>query len=388
MKLFYIPFLTVLFTVFLSVQAQPQLTPSCNLMRAGDKIIKQQVEYKDPGRSGENVLWDFSRQESIDDHYELRYYAYEDSLFVGQENRTLYKYLLRTDSLFSSGFENRTTLIENSRPELLLIYPCQYGDRYESYFHGNGDYCDNLSITARGKSLTHADAFGIMILPSGDTLRHVLRLHQTRRIIHRMVPHLLTGPLDSIFNKDSIDFHLLTDSTYLQTDRYLWYADGYRYPVFETVETTTFAYQKAAGSYQTAFFYTPEDQYYDLDSDPENQAKRDEEAQQQIRMAEARAKGNAIFKGGDISKESILNYNLFKNTDGQTLTVEYCTNTEASVSIQLFDMQGRQLSGTQKSKRPRGFYQENLLLDNFPNGEYMLRIVANGKVFGEKVVKH
>lgn len=35
------------------VYSQPNLTKSCNLMRHGDHLIKQQVEYKTPGREGE-----------------------------------------------------------------------------------------------------------------------------------------------------------------------------------------------------------------------------------------------------------------------------------------------------------------------------------------------
>lgn len=391
MKLVYnlVSFTITFSTLVLTAQAQNQLTPDCNLMRDGDKIIKQQVVYKEPGREGKDVLWDFSRQECIEEHYQIRYYAYKDSFFVAQEQSTLYKYVCRKDSLFSCGFENRTTLIQNTSPELLWTFPCRYGDRHESYFHANGDYCDNLSLMTRGKSFTQADASGMMILPAGDTLRQVLRIHQNRQTIYRMVPHLLANHCDSVFNKDSIDYHLANDTARLQTDRYLWYAEGYRYPVFETVETTVFAHHKPCGSYKTAFFYTPQDQYYDLQTDPQNQAKRDKEQQRQIRLAQDRAKAENFKEGkdGKEQQESPLNYNLFKSEDNLTLKLEYCVKEQTEISIQLFDMQGRRLSGVHKSKQQRGIYTETISLEKFPAGEYMLRIVANGKTFGEKIVK-
>ena len=40
-----------------------------------------------------------------------------------------------------------------------------------------GRYCENLDITSYGSSFTIADATGRMILPNGDTLQHVVRIH-------------------------------------------------------------------------------------------------------------------------------------------------------------------------------------------------------------------
>ncbi len=40
-----------------------------NQARAGDKIVKQELEYKDAGRAGENVVWDFGQLTTLDEHY-------------------------------------------------------------------------------------------------------------------------------------------------------------------------------------------------------------------------------------------------------------------------------------------------------------------------------
>ena len=42
-----------------------QITRENNSVRNGDEIIKQQMQYKDPGRSGENVIWDFSMLKAV-----------------------------------------------------------------------------------------------------------------------------------------------------------------------------------------------------------------------------------------------------------------------------------------------------------------------------------
>ena len=69
---------TILFLfLYPSIDAycQTTLTQLYNEFRSGDCLVKQQVEYEAPGDSGENVLWDFSRLEPVNDHYELKYYS-------------------------------------------------------------------------------------------------------------------------------------------------------------------------------------------------------------------------------------------------------------------------------------------------------------------------
>ena len=363
------------------LQAQPYLSKSCNLMRDGDNLVKQQIVYKAPGRSGENVFWDFSRQESVNDHYTLAYQAPGDSLIIGIENRTLYKYVQTGDTVFSYGFENPTTLVDHIRPEFHLIYPFRYKDSYESYFHGNGDYGNRLFLTVRGKSSVEADAWGVMLLPSGDTLRHVLRVHNSRKIVQRMVPYNCIQPGDTIFCTDSIDYHWKTDSVTLQTETYRWYADGYRYPVFETVETTTLLHGKPAESCNTAFFYTPGDQYYDVNNDPDNQLKRDAE------QARIEAGDNQPAPSENSNEEEIISYNTALTGGGNELVIDYCLTADADVSFMLFDIQSRQLTGITRNRQPAGIYHETLSLAGFPAGEYTLRIVVNGKAFGQKIVK-
>lgn len=75
---------------------QNPLQKNTNLIRGNDVIVKQQVEYKSPGRSGENVLWNFSELSSINDSYQVNYQAYSDSTLVGRGHRTLIAIIVRT----------------------------------------------------------------------------------------------------------------------------------------------------------------------------------------------------------------------------------------------------------------------------------------------------
>jgi hypothetical protein len=46
-----------------------------HIPQPGDEIVIRQVEYKDPGRNGENVIWNFSRLKSVNDEYTVTYSA-------------------------------------------------------------------------------------------------------------------------------------------------------------------------------------------------------------------------------------------------------------------------------------------------------------------------
>ncbi|MBF0576275.1 hypothetical protein IR022_09865, partial [Dysgonomonas sp. GY617] len=88
-----------------------QINLQYNGLRSGDEIIKQQVDYKDPGRSGENVIWDFGKLKSVNDEYSLVYSSpvlqeksfyvmgydtiqvkntAQNSLIIGTEHNTMY----------------------------------------------------------------------------------------------------------------------------------------------------------------------------------------------------------------------------------------------------------------------------------------------------------
>ena len=54
-----------------------------------------------------------------------------------------------------------------------------------------------------------------------------------------------------------------------------WYASGYRYPIFETIKSTTYKVETPYEHFTTSFAYMPSEQYYDLPHDAENQRQRE-----------------------------------------------------------------------------------------------------------------
>jgi len=246
--------------VFLFAEAQTShtLTLDRNAYRAADEIVKQQVEFKDPGSSGKSLNWDFRLIQPINEEYSLRYFK-PDSTYMnrlcGLEHNTRYYYSQQKDSLIATGYENSTTFMEYVQPELRMRFPFAYGDTLFSAFEGTGQYCHRLALHVKGYTRVEADAEGELLLPESETVQKALRVRTLRH-------YTQTG-------KDSVQMTL---------DTYSWYAVGIRYPVFESIKTTlsktpsTIEQGTDAEAdttvFTTSFYYPPEKQILQVENDP------------------------------------------------------------------------------------------------------------------------
>ncbi len=373
-------FAVTLFSLFVvQVFSQHTLQSKLNMFRPEDVVIKQQVSYKDPGRSGENVLWDFSQLETVDEEYNLSYFNQGDSLTVGIEHRTKYYYALSNDSLLLWGFENPTTIVKNSQPELLLKYPAQYKDHIQSYYHGQGRYCEHMFLGAMGTTETEADAYGMMILPSKDTIKHVLRTRTFRRIVEDMYPLEYDNPFpDKSVPKiapDSIDYRLQTDTVVLELETYRWYVQGYRYPVFETVKSREIIHGEARDFFGTAFFYPPQEHYY-LDGDEDNLAVLDS-----LEIEDHNIHLNTNPWEG-------LTYNHYPTPVVTNLEIEiYLPKPANKIRIQLSDRQGRLMLEEDWGSQPEGILTRQIYMGQCPKSEYVLNIRLDDYILSEKILK-
>jgi hypothetical protein len=372
MKRIYIILLLLPELFVTELSSQHSLQSQLNMFRPGDIIVKQQVSYKDPGRSGENVLWDFGNLDIEKESYKLSYSSLkEDSIIVGTEHRTMYYYSLSDDSLLLWGYENPTTLMTNRQPELLLKFPVNYGDRTQSYFSGKGKYCDRLQLSAMGTVHTFADAYGMMILPNKDTLRNVLRVKTVKRIAEETKPFLhRKSDAGSAISTDSIDFRLRNDTTVLGLITYRWYARGYRYPVFETVKSVVNYRSSERKYFNTAFFFPPEAHEY----------LTEDEANRDLLESEAFAGSNDPWYG--------LTYNCYPNPVVSDLNIEMYLPRPAKIRIQLTERGGRIMKEENWGAKPEGIFNRQISMGFFTMGEYVLNIwLDDGYMISEKVFK-
>lgn len=385
--------LLLLFGFFPFSKAQHTLTRDVVMCRANDTIVKQQVKYKNPGRIGANVLWDFGKLSSIKEQYQLIYAKdkHNDSI-VGIEHRTRYYYQLREDSLLIRGFENATTKMDNIQPELLMKFPLHYLGETEAFYQGKGKYCGRLHIDVAGTIHSKVDAFGMMILPNGDTLPHVMRV-KIRKLITKD-----TRPMDFILDKmqrdslvnrslpeDSIRTRLTNDTSIVVVENYKWYAAGYRYPIFETVRTGKLRDSLRTEYFSTAFFYPP-DQHRYLETDTANIALQ-ERLLAQDNNNDGGIDHDDNHGGTPLNPFIDFSYNLYPNPVQHQLTIEYYLSEDAAVSYTLYTMSGQAVYISPPQSQMRGVYSDRVDMNAYPKGEYVLRMQVGENVFNEKIMK-
>jgi hypothetical protein len=256
------------------LQAQHKLESHLNMFRADDIITKQQVSYKNPGRTGSNVLWDFSELTVVNEAYELAYFSGSEPIITGIEHLTGYNYSLSNDSLLLWGYDNQSTQMKNKQAELLLKFPVNYGDSIKNYYYGHGKHGNRLELDAMGTVETTADAYGMMVLPNKDTLKQVLRTHTIKYFVEdtKAISEEYQTKHKSSYSvsSDSVDYRLNNDSVVFVVETFRWYEKGYRYPVFETVRSwEQHSNNRRHQFLNTAFFYPPQEHYY-LDDDEDN----------------------------------------------------------------------------------------------------------------------
>jgi hypothetical protein len=350
--------------------AQHVLQSELNLPRAGDEIIKQQVQYKNPGRSGENVLWDFSSLESVNPEYKLVYSTprvRKDSLYIlgkdtfkltdmqneklliGREHNTRYYYHIKDSLLYLLGYENPMNLMHHIEPLPLMRYPLAYGWETKKDYHSECLYSSQVLISTHGSFQLAADAYGMMILPSGDTLKNVLRVHTLQTLLS-----------DSIPSMDNI--HIDT-----QIENHKWYIEGYRYPVFETVKTIH-RQDSIEDVFSTAFFYPPQEHFY-LEEDEENLALLENE------------------NNGSIDPWAGLNYNIYPNPAISFLEIELYLPREANIRAQLRNTMGLIFTDTDKGYHRQGTCNFQIDVSMLPVDNYILNIWLNDYLISEIIMK-
>jgi hypothetical protein len=358
------------------LSAQLRLEPQLNMFRADDSLTKEQVSYKDPGRKGENVLWDFSQLALQNEAYDLRYAASGESEIFGVEHLTQYRYCLRGDSLLLLGYSDPSTEINHKQPELLIKFPLVYGQTHKSYYYGHGHHGYRLEMDVMGSVETAADACGMMILPGGDTIKQVLRTHSLKTIAEDLKPiskdYQQKDTTWYYISPDSIEYRLANDSVIFVIETFRWYEKGYRYPVFETVGSWEQRPGNAIHQFlQTAFYYPPQEQYY-LANDTPNTALRN--------ATENSTEAVNPWEG--------LTYNIYPNPATTLLTAEiYLPRPAASVRMQIRTTAGFIYLDEDKGSRPQGVCSLQTNIAGLPVGNYVLSIRLDDYVISEVIMK-
>lgn len=370
--------------------AQQSEPSSLHFPRVGDYLKKQQVSYKELGRSGSNVLWDMSDVEIIEDDYHLSYVS-GDTLgtsVMAVDNGSLYRYIPVSDSLWFEGFENHTSKTRYDRPECFLVEPLTYGVPHSGFLHGYSVDCEKVFMRSYGLWYMEPDATGMLILPGGDTLRHVTRVHSEKVLSGEKFPFIhseekLRQYVDSItpYTNDSILYHLRNDSSLIGIVNNRWYAEGYRYPIFETIQSGIIndTYQNVV-----AYYYAPEDQKNLIDI--ENESYRDilKDAEQNALYGD-----DSQWHDDDSSNKHTDELQFAYNAYYQEgcVFVEYYNSSPAEITCGIYTHTGLVISEQHKVTQDNGTHAVQFNISGQHPGIYILAIKVNDKTYTEKINK-
>jgi len=239
--------------------------------------------------------------------------------------------------------------MEYLKPELKLRYPFAYGDTLFSYFEGKGQYSHRIDLKVKGYTRVEADAAGELLLPDFESVKKTLRVHTMRH-------YTQTG-------RDSIEMTL---------DNYAWYAEGIRYPVFESIKTNLIKKARKQGEqgkdttiFTTSFYYPPELQISQIQTDPIP------ESQDTLQGAEA------IFTEATMLPNPVVS-NLYIN---------YKLTRSAQIWFTVHNNAGIPMTQTTPQMKPVGYNYTIINMSNLITGTYTVFVHVDDMVLQRVIIK-
>lgn len=366
----FVFFLLVLPVNLLSSQTLLEKNSSC-ILESGVRV-KNQLSYSNDNDAlkGQNVLWDFSNWEPKSQSFTSKYFDTGLNSMSKYEHRTFYNYKLKDDTLFLCGYKNYTANVSYLLPEVSLIYPLVYGDSTSNYFYGVGNYSNHTDLRVYGKKNVSIDAFGALILPSGDTVSNVIRVH-SEKVMQYQFDSGVSLKLDSLSipSIDSIAKCLNSSLDLIKMDVFEWYMEGYCKPIFETVRNTIYESGKPYKYFSTAFCCPIEEmRYINIDNIKAQLGNRSEKTH---------------FNDGQ--SDEIYSFNSFFEEESRSILLEYNSIEGATVDVMLFDVQGRLLFHDKSQERHSGKYTLSIDISQYRMTEFIVRLSVNEKVYSKKV---
>ena len=354
----------MLLFICLTINGQ-QINQSSNHYRNGDVLEKKQVSVEGFELNGSNGVWSLEDANIPKKSYQTEYTTEHDTIMMLERgNRTYYN--IENGLVSIIGSENAQELISYDMPETWLKFPMHQGDSISGYFNGTGKYCDHLFMRRFGTYLTKADAIGKLVLPEGDTLRNVIRLHTERYVGTIVTPIDTIKTVVPVFTIDSIVTHLIPDTARVREDVSRWYAEGYRYPV---LEATTLHVGSTALSKEV--FYFPPEMQEQLALDEENKRIHKQIADQQAAWNQGDNTSNSAQQPISINDVTV---------NGQTAVAIFKLAEDADVKGLVCTISGMVLRQQSQHFEAGTNCQMDIDCNSLRKGEYVLYLNANGQV--------
>ena len=353
-----------------------QITLRLNNYRSHDPLTKQRVTADiEALLSSRKAVWSLEEAELSEESYNTEYTTETDTLMaVERGNRTYYSQDRGAISVI--GSENFMELMSYDMPETWLQFPMQVGDSVAGYFNASGSYCERFFMRRYGTYKTKADALGMLVLPQGDTLHNVIRLHTERYVGTIAIPIDTMKYRIPAFTVDSIVIHLAPDTAKVREDEYRWYAEGYRYPI---LEAKILSYCDSMLT-EEMYFCGPEVQRA-LAYDEENEAIRVRLAEEeQARLWGSVSEETANSRGSD----SGFRYDISQDDGNGQVAINYTADHDVRMTALVANTLGYVYKRAEQDC-PAGSGHIPFDCNGLPRGQYIIYINVDGDKYAEKI---
>lgn len=347
---------SVLMFLSIGLFAQTSLTYTNNGLIKGDSNVFREIQYSDPGNAGINQIWDFSMIQYTGKSpvSSIQTAPVQKTEGVGDYNLSLidngYDYFMNSseNKLEELGYVNKELklTLKYSDPVVKMKYPFSYGEQFNDHFIGLAFFNETNTIDFFGDCTVSADAYGTLLLPD-KVIENALRVKSVKKGLQINMCGL----------------------TSVNIVKYMWYATGYRYPVL-SISIIENRYNEGTPVIIKNGFISAEP----LDE------------QHIVALT------NSVKADGEANQ--VENYevtiNLSPNPFSTILSYNYFLTQQLPVSIELYDLSGKQYGWLVKNQTEAiGLHTGELNAANFGlmAGTYVIRFTFDKQVVIRKVVK-
>lgn len=340
-----------LFFICLPAWGQTELTTRANLMRGSDTVRYQSADFYVPVLS-EDGIWDLRPIKAYhSDH--LVYFSSDSLSYLHKyEDRSRTSYLLDNDTLKQYQYEDRLMKITYADKKISMKFPFHVGDSLSSCFDGYGTYCGNHEVIVKGQVIIQAGNYGRLVLSDNDTLNNVLEIRTLTTTA--MAMDVSCPVFDATNLKQEIE------------EKYEWYCQGFRYPVYTSVQRTSYSNLKPVGSTQLAFRLLPGD-FTNLKDNFDDSIRID----------------RTVKDSQKETSEEIFHYNIILNNNG--ININYTIDKDAMVLVLLADCRGILYKNSKYSIRGGDAGNISMGTLGLRPGQYILYINVNGRIYSRTI---
>lgn len=330
--------------------AQPVINYSTHAPTAGDFNSYSGVDFINPGKSGKNVVWDFSTaiangKITLSEQTNANLIDAPKFEFAPQivltENGNSFFHSLSSDSYAITGVTNKDFEIYYHKPLTRMEYPFAYSNHFEGELKAT-----SVSTIERerkteisGNYIFTADAYGEILLPGGIH-KKVLRVYQY---------------------STSVQVTACTEIN-VESHKYMWFSAEDRYPIATTIiQDKRYCNGKIESSSETWI----NNKYVNFEN------------------IKPKAESDIL--------SSVAELSVFPNPFKENAEISVLLTQDADMSISIYNAAGVKVQEVcTTSFRKKGMYIFELNEDelSLKPGLYFVRLEANGKTISRKLIRN